>query len=221
MQTTMRRLISILAEAYDFPEPIYEFGSLQVPGQKDRADLRPFFAGKKYVGGDIQKGPGVDRVLNLHDIDLAGGSAGSVLLIDTLEHVEYCRRALDEVYRILKPGGILVINSVMYFPIHNYPSDYWRFTPAAFKSLLSKFQVSMVESVGLADFPHTIVGVAFKGKVPNKTVKLFRQKLLDWKRSSGRSWKETASIILPLFMLVYLYKAYRRLEELTERILGK
>lgn len=218
MQTTMRKLVLILAEAYDFPEPIYEFGSFQVPGQKNRADLRFFFAGKKYIGGDIQKGPGVDRVLDLHKIDLPDESVGSVLIIDTLEHVEDCRRALDEVYRILKPGGILVINSVMYFPIHNYPLDYWRFTPEAFKSLLSRFGVSIVEPVGLTDFPHTVVGVAFKGKVPDETVKLFQQKLSDWKRYSGQSWKEIMSMVLPPFMLIYLYRAYRWLEEWVERI---
>lgn len=105
MRTTIRKLIGTLAKAYDFSEPIYEFGSLQVPGQGGRGDLRPFFSGKKYIGTDIQEGPGVDQVLNLHKIDLRDESVGSVLLIDTLEHVEYCWRAVDEIFRILKPGG--------------------------------------------------------------------------------------------------------------------
>jgi ubiquinone/menaquinone biosynthesis C-methylase UbiE len=83
----------------------------------------------------MRDGPGVDKLLNLHDIDLPSESVGTILCFDTLEHVEYPHRALEQIYRILKPDGIAVVSSVMDFPIHDYPYDYWRFTPEAFKSI--------------------------------------------------------------------------------------
>ncbi len=38
-------------------------------------------------------------------------SAGTVLCIETFEHVFEVRRAFDEVFRMLKPGGLFVITS--------------------------------------------------------------------------------------------------------------
>lgn len=108
------------------------------------------------------------------------------------------------------------MTSHMYFPIHSWPSDYWRFTPAAFKSLLGKFSVSLVESVGLTDFPHTVIGVGFKREVSSKTTRLFRRKINDWKQSSAQSWKEMGSIVFPPFLGVYFYRLCRKLAEMIE-----
>ncbi|MHC4356956.1 MAG: class I SAM-dependent methyltransferase, partial [Planctomycetota bacterium] len=139
MDTTHKDLVRIVAETLVVPEPIYEFGSFQVPGQEEFADLRSFFSGKDYTGADMRPGLGVDTLLNLHDIDLPDNSVGTVICIATLEHVEYPRKATEEIYRILKPGGLVVITSVMDCHIHGYPSDYWRFTPSGFSSLLEAF----------------------------------------------------------------------------------
>lgn len=105
-------------------------------------------------------------ILNLHDVNLPDVTAGTVLCLDTLEHVEYPHKAMQEVHRILKPEGIAVITSVMDFPIHDYPYDYWRFTPEAFRSLLKPFAHAWVGHVGVKKFPHTVVGIGFKENLP-------------------------------------------------------
>lgn len=180
----MREIIKsyVGALAGELPEPVYEFGSFQVEGQEGFADLRVFFPGKKYAGCDMRPGKGVDLVLNLHKIDLPDAVAGTVLVLDTLEHVEFCREAMAEVLRILKPGGIVVVSSVMNFRIHEHPFDYWRFTPEGFKSLLREFSTSMVESLGKTDFPHTVVGVGIKGSVPETEIRAVEGKIAGWKR---------------------------------------
>jgi len=70
MRGSIKEFVWIVAETLPVLEPIYEFGSLQVPGQEGFADLRPIFEGKRYIGCDMREGPGVDLVLNLHAIDL-------------------------------------------------------------------------------------------------------------------------------------------------------
>ena len=151
MRELIKQFVKICAETLPINEPIYEFGSLQVAGQEGFADLRPFFSVKKYVGADMRKGPGVDVLLNLHNIDLPSKSVGTALVLDTFEHVEYPRKAIDELYRILKPNGIIIISSVMNFPIHDHPADYWRFTPEAFKSLLHQWPaLRVVNQAGAA-----------------------------------------------------------------------
>lgn len=144
--------------------PVYEFGAMQVRPEDTDADLRSLFAGQTFVGADFRDGPGVDRVLDLHDIDLPDGSVGMLISLDTLELVEYPRRAVEGIFRVLKPGGIAIIRSVMNFPIHGYPNDYWRFTPAGFRSLLGSFLHQFVGSCGSdPQFPQSVVGIGFKG----------------------------------------------------------
>ncbi|MEN3186776.1 MAG: methyltransferase domain-containing protein [Atribacterota bacterium] len=181
MREIIRQFVQVVAEVLPCPEPVYEFGSLQVPGQEGFADLRPFFSGKRYIGCDMRPGPGVDIILNLHHIDLPDAVAGTVLMVDTLEHVEFPWKAMDEVYRILRPGGFVVMSSVMNFPIHDYPFDYWRFTPEAFWSLLQKFPYRLVEWVGHPQFPHTVVGVGCKGELPERDRQHFEKKIKAWK----------------------------------------
>jgi SAM-dependent methyltransferase len=179
MQKHVRRLVGIVEKTIPLPGPIYEFGALQVNNEPLEDDLRTLFERDDYVGCDFRAGPGVDRILDLHDIDLPDETAGTVISIDTLEHVEYPRRAMEEIYRILENDGIVVISSVMNFPIHSYPNDYWRFTPEGFRSLLQVFDESFVGSCGKdTDFPQTIVGIGFKGAVPDLSA--FNEAYLRW-----------------------------------------
>jgi SAM-dependent methyltransferase len=153
---------SLVAEHFNCPGPIYEFGSYQVEGQVDYADLRSLFAGKEYVGCDMRPGPGVDRVEDVSAIKLADGSAGTVLCIETFEHVFEVRRAFDEVFRILKPGGIFVITSPLNFRIHGYPDDYWRMTPNCLRRMMTPYAGRLTGYQGYHKFPHSVMGIGVK-----------------------------------------------------------
>ena len=205
MRASVRELIQICIETLPLSDPIYEFGSFLVPRQEEMINLRSMFPGRDYVGADFRNGPGVDMVLDLHAIRLPDESVGTVLLIDTIEHVEFVRKAIQEVYRILKPNGVLIISSVMDFPIHGYPNDYWRFTPAAFESLLASFSSSFVGALGRKSFPHTLVGVGFKSSLPQETMNGFLVRTEAWtKRWRWQiflGWKECFRRVLPPFVL--------------------
>ena len=60
----------LVAETFDCPGPVFEFGSYQVEGQEGYANLRGLFPGKPYVGCDMRPGPGVDRVEDVTAIRL-------------------------------------------------------------------------------------------------------------------------------------------------------
>lgn len=180
MRDLIKDFIGISCQALKINDPIYEFGSLQVPGQEGYADLRPLFPGREYVGCDMQAGPGVDKVLDLHHIALADESAGTVLLMDTLEHVEFPHKALAEIFRILQPAGVVIMSSVMNFPIHGYPYDYWRFTPEAFSSLLRDYRRSFVGFAGYEAFPHTVIGIGIKDGHLDET--LFLPAYKQWQK---------------------------------------
>jgi SAM-dependent methyltransferase len=214
MREAIKDLLQICVETIPIQNPIYEFGSYLVPGQEKLIDTRPFFAGMNYFGADMREGPGVDTVLNLHEIDLPDASVGTVVMIDTLEHVEFVRIAINEVHRILKTSGVVFITSVMDFPIHAYPNDYWRFTPEGFRSLLSPFPKSLVTQLGRQNFPHTLVGVGFKENVPQLAINAFKNMIPAWERQWKwkvfRGWKECVRrIIPPIILEAYLSRSSR------------
>ncbi len=214
MRQFIKNFAQLAAAHLPLAEPLYEFGALQVPGQEGFADLRPFFPGREYVGCDMREGLGVDRILNLHHIDLADETVGAVLALDTLEHVEYPHRAMEEIHRILKPQGIAVISSVMKFPIHDFPYDYWRFTPEAFKSILKPFASSFVGYAGDELFPHTVVGIGFKGE----DVRLsdgWNSAFQQWQEASFNDsdeshWKRRLRSLIPPIILQWKRQVFTR-----------
>jgi len=169
MQNSTRPFVSKCLKFLPLEGPVYEFGSLQVHNDGRIEDLRPLFeeADLEYIGCDMRDGPGVDQVQNLHNLEIEDNSVGCIISMDTLEHVEFPRKAIDEIHRVLKPNGIAILSSVFEFPIHGYPNDYWRFTPNGFLSLMQPFNHAFVYSYGRHELhPQTIAGVAFKGGLP-------------------------------------------------------
>ena len=216
MREHVRAFVAAAAEAMDLQAPIYEFGSYLVEGQNDLGDLRPLFAGKRYVGCDMRAGPGVDRIENLEALSLPDGIAQTVICVDTLEHVFDVRRAVDEMLRVLAPGGVIVLSVPMDFRIHAYPDDYWRLTPSCLERLLAPLSARIVGSQGVETYPHTVFAVGCKAPVPARVVHgaghlverfqaslhdlsgrlpwstQLRRHLLCWLRSKGerRRWRE-------------------------------
>ncbi len=155
-----------VSEAFDCPAPVYEFGAYQVEGQEEYADLRSLFAGKSYVGCDMRPGPGVDRVEDVSAMSLSDSVAGTILCIETFEHVFEVRRAFDEVFRVLRPGGVFILTSPLNFRIHGYPDDYWRMTPSCLRRMLTPYDGRVVGYQGHDKFPHTVMALAVKAPAP-------------------------------------------------------
>jgi SAM-dependent methyltransferase len=163
MRGNVLELVRVIATLVDLPEPIVEIGAYQVPDQPYPSDLRPLFPGRRFIGCDARPGPGVDQVEDVHALSFADASVGTVLMLETLEHVADPIRALQQVRRVLRPEGFCVITSCMDTPVHDHPSDYWRFTPQGFDMLVKDLSPRRVFSQGHPLFPHTVAAIARKG----------------------------------------------------------
>ena len=74
-----------------------------------------------------------------------------IVCTDVLEHVINPFDAIDEIHRILKPGGILLLSSPLNFRIHGPLPDCWRFTEHGWKQLVKKFEILEIDSIKTED----------------------------------------------------------------------
>jgi SAM-dependent methyltransferase len=157
-------LARVVAGTIDCPGPILEIGSYQVAGQEDMAELRSLFSGKEYLGVDMRLGPGVDCVADVEALPQKTASIGTVIAMNTFEHVPHFWKGFAEVQRVLRPDGVFLVSCPFYFHIHNYPSDYWRFTPEALKLLLADFPTKIIGWQGPSKRPAHVWALALGSK---------------------------------------------------------
>jgi len=173
MRDNVKIFVKCCSNVFAPPEPILEVGAFQVDGQIGYADLRTFFPGKRYIGVDVREGSGVDQVENVEQLSLSDGTVGSVIIVDTLEHVENPHKALDEIHRVVRNDGMVIMASPQNFPIHDYPRDFWRFTPEGFGFLLRGFPTKIIGAQGYLMNPHTVFGVGSKREIDEEMFDTF------------------------------------------------
>jgi len=98
---------------------------------------------------DIEVRPGVqvDIVADAHDLSqLQDASFDIILCTEVLEHLHTPAKAIGEFYRVLKPGGLLLLTTRFIFPIHDAPGDYYRYTKYGLQHLLKEFSVDELQA---------------------------------------------------------------------------
>ncbi len=106
---------------------------------------------------------------NILDLSFPDASFDYVLSDQVLEHIDgNPQNAIDECYRVLRPGGIAIHTTCFINPIHLEPKDFWRFSPDAL-SLLHRNWSEIIDVGGWGNFQVWSVirdGIRFAG-VPN------------------------------------------------------
>lgn len=64
-----------------------------------------------------------------------------VVCMDVLEHTLDPFGAMEEIYRVISPNGILLVSAPLNFRIHGPIPDCWRFTENGFRVLLKNFNI--------------------------------------------------------------------------------
>jgi len=170
---TVRAFVQDAAECLPIADPVVEIGARPAEGQEHEANLRSFFSGHAYIGCDFQEGPNVDRIEDIHALTFDDESVGTVVCVETLEHVADPLRGVREIHRVLKPGGVAILTSVMFMPIHAHPQDFWRFTPEGFQLLLEPFETSLAFGYGYDLLPEGVRGIGIKGPFDGLTRERF------------------------------------------------
>lgn len=162
MTKFLRGVTRAVIDTIDLPAPIVEIGSFQVEEQEELINLRGLFPNKEFIGLDMRAGPGVDMVANVESLPFADASVGTVVALNTFEHVRRFWRGFEEIHRVLRPDGALFVMMPFSWEIHNHPNDYWRFTPEALHVLLEEYPTRIVGSQGPADEPLSVWAIALR-----------------------------------------------------------
>ena len=83
---------------------------------------------------------GVDILADISALPFADASVDGVICTYVLEHVADARACIDEIARVLKPGGWVYVAIPFLFPTHPDPLDRWRWTLDGLRHALSAFE---------------------------------------------------------------------------------
>jgi uncharacterized protein YbaR (Trm112 family)/SAM-dependent methyltransferase len=92
------------------------------------------------INFDIFPHPNTDVSGDGHYLPFLPGSFDGVWVCAVLEHLENPFQVSSEIYRILKPGGFVLVSAPFMFPLHGSPHDYFRYTASGLRSVFGKFK---------------------------------------------------------------------------------
>jgi len=138
---------------HEFPAPDYHRVQLEHWVWSHRAELGRnildvgVYSPRTYLGdgyvtfGEVNTSTGEDTKGDLLALPFPDDSFDGVVLTEVLEHCVDPQAAIREVFRVLKPGGLLLVTSPFLWPDHRTTDykDYWRFTEQGWQLLLQAF----------------------------------------------------------------------------------
>ena len=121
---------------------------LDVGAQK--AQYKKYVKCRKYMTLDLDPSHNPDICCDAHEIKSKPKSFQMVIATEVLEHCYDPQKVVNEIYRVLKPGGICLISVPFMYHYHIAPGvkDYYRFTKDGLKYMFKKFSDVELKSQG-------------------------------------------------------------------------
>ena len=128
---------------------------------------KPFYG---YVKDKVQEYIGLDHNESPHDkskIDVLGTAYSipfkddffdTALLTQVIEHLEEPKKALNEINRVLKKDGILILSWPFLYPVHEAPRDFFRYTKYGMQYLANESNFELIEIEPVSGFWITLYG---------------------------------------------------------------
>ncbi|HUY33018.1 MAG TPA: hypothetical protein VMV69_09570 [Pirellulales bacterium] len=188
MQNHLRAFVERAVEAFELRGPVYDF--VACGGVRPAvAPWRPLFLGQHYVNCGTRLGPGIDRLFDPARLAMCDGAARTVIGIGLLERVFEPLRAVEELTRVLAPGGVMLL-AAAWGGCLDEPGDYWRMTPSCLARMLAPLDAALVAWQGAERSPHTVFGIGCKAPIAagvSGSMKRLIEGYQQWVAAAGRA----------------------------------
>lgn len=121
------------------------------PFQKRMGKYKHLFDGKKFETVDNSPVYNPTYLGDAHNLPVPDNSKTALLCLSVLEHLQDPKRAVEEMYRVLKKGGRALTYTHFIYPYHARPGvygDFCRFTESQMKYLFRNFSYIEVRKQG-------------------------------------------------------------------------
>ncbi len=139
-----QELADRLWRALSPPEPVYvDPGAPPLPEAESGMNLWLGGGGLdtgRFINIDLSPFYGVEIVAHAGRLPFPEGSCDRVACLALLEHVPDPSEVVNEVFRVLKPGGVVEAVVPFCHPYHAFPSDYTRFSREGLMDLFGNFE---------------------------------------------------------------------------------
>jgi len=85
-----------------------------------------------------------------------------IICFNILEHVFEFQKGVKNLYKALNKEGKLMVLVPAFYPLHDEPHDYWRFTEHSLRKLFSMFGEINIDYYGKREFPFFYFVIAIK-----------------------------------------------------------
>ncbi len=101
-----------------------------------------------YVTMDICSKATPDIIGDAFSLPFRDAIFDRIIMTEVLEHCYEPKEVIKECYRVIKNGGVLILSTRFVYPIHDAPSDYYRFTENCLERLLADFSSVKITPLG-------------------------------------------------------------------------
>lgn len=123
---------------------VLDIGCGNKPYEKDFLNRTTEYIGCDIVQSSLQK---VDIICDAKKIPLPSEQFDTIFCTQTIEHIAEHQLVLDEAYRLLKKEGKIILSVPFYWPLHEIPNDYFRFTKYGLVHLLQQSDFAIIEVI--------------------------------------------------------------------------
>ncbi|MCR4806812.1 MAG: class I SAM-dependent methyltransferase [Lachnospiraceae bacterium] len=125
-------------------------------------------------------------------LPLENGSFDSIICSDVLEHIFNPVSVLDEMVRVCKTGGYIIVNTPFNYWIHEEPYDYNRYTPYFYEKYAeTRDDIELVDlrtMGGTGPVLIDMIGKKLQGKLPHLVRWIQKQSFKGYKTKKVKGW---------------------------------
>jgi len=121
---------------------------------------------EKSVGIDVAQSPHgtshADKIYDGKTIPFEDASFDIVFCTEVMEHVPEPTNFLNEINRVLQPGGMLIMTTPFMVPLHEEPYDFYRYTKYGIRHLLEKSSFEKINIEPFGDYFGVVIAISIQ-----------------------------------------------------------